>query len=139
MKSDLVWGALSLLVAGAAATPLLAHPGEHQQKHKIIIMTEGDDGDAMGEAHAEAREHGSRVMVAECGGDKTEFSGSSDAKREKARVVICNRGNVSAADRARRLEHVLARINADDELSAETKAKISTALRDAIGRLNTAH
>jgi hypothetical protein len=135
MNRTLSRAALSLLFLAAAAAPALAHePGEKAQKQKIIIMTERH-----GDGRAEIRDGDSKVVIADCGGDKTEFSGGDEAKGEKARVVICTRGNVSSADRARRLEHVLERINSDDALSAETKAKIGTALRDAIARLNTAH
>ena len=62
--------------------------------------------------------------------------GAGEAHQDK--VVICSRGDVSAEDRAKKLESALARINSNDDLSAETKAKITTALREAIGRLNTA-
>jgi hypothetical protein len=131
------WFAVSLLVGAAAASPAVAHdsPEGKQKKQKIIIMTDRHDG-AKGDAAGP--HHGTRMVVAECGGEKTEVSGSDEGKGEKAKVVICNRSRASVADRAKRLEHVITRINANDELSAETKAKITTALRDAIARLNTA-
>ena len=135
MNRHWTYAALATLIAGAAAPALADEPeGGKQEKQKIVIITErhGDGG----EAHGEAIRHGSRTIVADCGGDKTEVSGDDAAKGQKTKIIICNRGDVSAADRAKRLEHALERINSNDELSAETKAKITTALRDAIARLN---
>jgi hypothetical protein len=136
MKRKWPVAALGLLVAGAIAAPALAHePNEgRQERQKIIIMT---DRHANGsEARGEADRRRSRIIVADCGGDTTEVSGENESKSEKAKVVICTRGHVSSADRAKRLEHALERINANDDLSVETKARITTALRDAIARLN---
>jgi hypothetical protein len=133
--------ALFLLAGGAAAAGALAHevPDGKPHKQKIIIMSERADGG--GEGHARVEHRGSHMIMAECGGERSEFNGESakgdGQKAEKARIVICTRGNASAADRAKRLESALARINANDELSAETKAKITTALREAIAQLNT--
>jgi hypothetical protein len=125
-----LWLASAVILASGAAAPAFAH----EQEQKVIIMTERHHAD--GEAHATVERRGARVIVAECGGDRTDISGGSEAEGDKARIVICNRGNVSSADRARRLEHVLERINSDTELSAETRAKITTALREAIDKLN---
>lgn len=129
--------ATGLLAAALAASPALAHEPEGKEKNqKVIIMTERHDG--AGEAHQGKKHHRTHMVIADCAGDKAEFSGDDAAKGQKAKVVICSRGDVSAEDRAKKLESALARINSNDNLSAETKAKITTALRDAIGRLNTA-
>ncbi|MDB5672916.1 MAG: hypothetical protein JWO25_3875 [Alphaproteobacteria bacterium] len=134
MNRNVKWLAASLLVAGSAAAPSLAHDPE--QKQKIVIMT---DRESDGDKHEALDHRASQLVIAECSGDKTEVSGGSEAKGEKARIVICNRGNASAADRTKRLEHVIERINSDNELSVETRAQITTALRDAINRLAAAH
>ena len=130
--------ATGLLAGALAASPALAHePGEGKEKKQtVIIMTERPDG--AGEAHQDKKHHRTHMVIADCAGDKAEFSGDDAAKGQKAKVVICSRGDVSAEDRAKKLESALARINSNDDLSAETKAKITTALREAIGRLNTA-
>jgi hypothetical protein len=130
--------AASLLLTGLAASPLMAQDtaGPEQKKQKVIIITESRDG--AGEVHAGKKHHGTHMLVADCVGDKDDFAAENSAKGEKARVVICSRGNVGLADRAKRLESVLARINSNNELSTETRAKISTAIRGAIERLNTA-
>ena len=129
------FAAIALLMAGAAV-PAFAddHDAGKVHKEKIVIISERHDKD--GEGHAEGDRHLSRTMIADCGGDKTEVSGDDPAKGQKTKIVICTRGDASSADRAKRLEHALERINSDDALSAETKAKITTALRDAISRLN---
>lgn len=133
----LEWIAVSLFAAASAAPALTHEPADGKREQKIIIMSERHQEGGETE-HGETRRRVSRVVIADCGGDKTEFSGSSEGKGEKARVIVCTRGETSTADRAERLEHVLERINANEDLSAEAKARIGTALRDAIARLNTA-
>jgi hypothetical protein len=131
------WVAAWLLVLVAATAPAQADDkGEQKvQKEKIVIITDGHHAD--GESSGAAGHHA--MIMGDCEGDRTEVAGGDEAKGEKAKIVICSRGNASAEERTKRLEHALERINADDSLSAETKAKITTALRDAITRVNTAH
>jgi hypothetical protein len=127
--------AIGILMAGGAV-PASAHEPDAGKAHKekiVIISERHGDG---GEAHADTDGPVSRTMIADCGGDKTEVSGDDAGKGQKTKIVICSRGDASPADRAKRLEHALERINSNDALSAEAKAKITTALRDAIGRLN---
>ena len=102
--------ATGLLAAALAASPALAHEPEGKEKNqKVIIMTERHDG--AGEAHQGKKHHRTHMVIADCAGDKAEFSGDDAAKGEKAKVVICSRGDVSAEDRAKKLESALARIN----------------------------
>jgi hypothetical protein len=79
--------------------------------------------------------HGS--PLAGCGGgEKIVDDGSGEGDR-KTRVIICTRGKPTAAT-AERLEQALARVTANDELSAEAKARIAIALESAIDRARTA-
>jgi hypothetical protein len=138
-KSGLKWILASLLVGGSAAA--LAHdpePGQ-EQKRKIVIV---DEHHVVDGKEVKIDRHGSAMVIADCGGARTLFSDSgdekaADGKRQKTKIMICSRGDGSAEERAKRLEHALARINSNDDLSAETKTRITTALREAITRLNT--
>jgi ribosome assembly protein YihI (activator of Der GTPase) len=49
--------------------------------------------------------------------------------------VLCGNSQLSAAERADKLEHVLSRLEARDDLSAEQKAKVTAALREAIEKV----
>ena len=75
--------------------------------------------------------------LADCdGGEKIvdEQAGDDD---KKTKVIICRKGARTAAE-AERLEEALARINDNDHLSDEQKARIETALRSAIDRARSA-
>ncbi|MET1112335.1 MAG: hypothetical protein ABWX67_12480 [Allosphingosinicella sp.] len=147
--------AAALLLAGAGGA-VLAHPhpdgdGEKQVK-RFVIIEDGQsgehhgkgkqvrrveiigDGDHHADGRFEMRGHGALV---DCdGGEKVvEESGEEDGKKTK--VVICTKGAPTAAT-AERIEKALARIRASDELSAEQKARIETALRSAIDRARSA-
>jgi hypothetical protein len=136
-RSDFTAGVVGMLLAFAFSAPAAGHDTStgKPKNQKIIIMTERPDGAQEGRARADHGES-STMVFADCAGDRNEIR-TADRDGKKAKVVLCSRGDVSAAERAKRLEHALARINARDELSPETKARITTALRDAIERLNS--
>lgn len=67
-----------------------------------------------------------------CRGERSEVDESSDNGSERTRVIICGREGVSVAQRAEKLEQALARINANEHLSGESKARVSEALREAL-------
>jgi hypothetical protein len=155
--------AASVLLAGAAGAAL-AHPhpdgeGDGKRVERIIIVHDGEHGehradgdkrvrrfeiigDGPGEHHAggphlrrfEMRGHGPLVDCDD--GEKIVDDSAGDGDR-KTKVVICTKGKPSAAT-ADRLEKALARVSANDELSAEQKARITTALRSAIDRARSA-
>ena len=162
MKLDrrLVLGAAALLLAGAGGAAL-AHPhpeGDDGKKvERIVIVRDGKGGEhgkgekvrrfeiiRDGEGHAGA--HGPRIRrfdmrghgaLVDClDGDKI-VDESADEGGKKTKVIICNKGKPSAAT-AQRLEEALARINSNEELSDEQKARIETALRSAIDRARSA-
>ncbi|MFL6845980.1 MAG: hypothetical protein ACJ8ER_14000 [Allosphingosinicella sp.] len=149
--------AAALLVATAGAGAAFAHPhsdGDGKKVERVIIIQDDKDGDHASADGAQIRrfeihrdgDHASAdgggirrmEMVGDCrGGDKIVDESAGDDKK-KTRVMICSRGEPSARA-AEHLEEALARINANDDLSAEQKAKIETALRSAIERARAAH
>jgi hypothetical protein len=131
----------SLLVAGSGAAFAQDTETGKVQQRKVIIVEEHHDAD--GKDHARMQHHGTAMAIADCGADKTLFSDAGEeqageGKTKKTKILICSRGDASAEERAKRLERALARISADEDLSPETKTRITTALRDAIARVNTA-
>jgi hypothetical protein len=72
------------------------------------------------------------------GGQRTMVNEDSDGPKQKTRIVLCDKGNISPAQRVASLEQVIGRIQSDEHLSAEHKAKVTTALREAIDKLRAA-
>jgi hypothetical protein len=134
--------AASMLALAGLASPGLAHdPGEddgERKVEKIIILNDHRKGGG-GEHRVRTFRIPSAAALADCDGERIAVSESTGGDRERTRVVICSKGDLSAADRAEKLERALARINANDELSAEHKEKVTAALREAIERLRSAH
>jgi rhodanese-related sulfurtransferase len=157
-------GAAAILVAGAAGAAF-AHPhpggdGDGKKVERIVIIRDGAGGDHHGKpgTHevrrfeiigADGAHHGGPGepvvrrfemhgdMLDRCDGGEKVVDESADAGDKKTKVVICTKGRPSAAS-AERLEEALARIKTNDELSAEQKARITTALQSAIDRARSA-
>lgn len=159
----LTLGAAALLLAGAAGAAL-AHPhpegeGDGERAKRFVIIHDGKAGEhhAKGGKQvrrfeiigAEGGRHGKpggpRVRrfemhgdaLAHCDGAEKVVDESSGEGEKKTKMVICLKGKPTAAT-AERLEGALARINDNDELSAEQKARIATALKSAIDRARSA-
>ena len=142
-RNLLVPAAAAVLLAGAAGAAL-AHPhpdGERDGKkvERIVVIRDG----AKGEHHGKPAGHRVRRFeihgngMVDCdGGEKIVDESAGDGDK-KTKVIICTKGEPTAAT-AERLEDALARITANDDLSAEQKAKIATALRSAIDRARSA-
>lgn len=134
--------AAGLLLAGAAGAAL-AHPhpegeGDGKQVKRFVIINDGKGGEhhASGDRIRKFEMHGIG-RLADCdGGEKIVDEQAGDDDR-KTKVIICRKGAATAAD-AERLEEALARINDNDHLSDEQKARIETALRSAIDRARSA-
>lgn len=162
-KRILATGAAAALLLAGAAGAAFAHPhpdgeGDGKRVERIVIIGDGADS----EHHAKPGEHGVRRFelhrvdgdgkpggphvrrfemhdgaLAHCdGGEKIVDDSSGDGDR-KTKVIICAKGQPTAAS-AERLEQALARITANDELSAEQKARIAIALKSAIDRARSA-
>jgi hypothetical protein len=147
--------AAALLLAGAGGAAL-AHPhpdGDGKVKRFVIIEDGKSDGRRAdgervrrveiirdGEDHAgsDLRRFEMRgdALVDCAGGDKI-VDESSDEGDKKTKIVICTKGEPSAAS-AERIEKALARIRDSDSLSDEQKARIETALRSAMERARSA-
>jgi hypothetical protein len=161
MSLKLSLGAAAILLAGAAGAAF-AHPhpdGDGTKVERVIIIRDGAGGEhhatgdrarvrrfeiiGDGDHHADA---GPRIRrfemrghdaLADCSdGDRIVDESAGDGDR-KTKVIICTKGAPPAAS-AERLEEALARINDNDELSDEQKARIETALRSAIDRARSA-
>jgi hypothetical protein len=131
----------ALLAGGFAFTAAMA-AGDDDAKartesrtEQVIVMTNRVGQEGGDDAHVRTfmLDHSASA----CTGTKDEVNATSNDGREKTHVILCGNENASAADRAERLQHALARIESNDSLSAEQKEKVVTALRDAIARLQT--
>src|SRR5688500_14398649 len=99
----------------------------------IRIQRRGDHAGAGPRVRAFHMGDGARLL--DCGGERTEVDESTG--NDRTRIVFCGKSDLSAAQRIEKLEKALDRINANDELSAEHKDKVTAALRGAIERLRT--
>lgn len=138
MKALLTFAAGGLAVALAA--PVAAHddgaPGKRTEK--IVIIERSGDHAQDGEHVRRFRIEGSgpgELAAAHCTGTKDEVDETSADGRQRTRIMVCGNGNLSPAERAEKLEHALARLEARDDLSAEQKAKVTAALRATIERV----
>ena len=154
-SSRLGLAAAALLVAGAGGAALAhPHPDGDGKVKRFVIIEDGKsdgrhaDGDRVrkieiirdGEDHAGADVRRFEIdggALADCVGGNKIVDESADEGDKKTKVVICSKGEPTAGS-AERLEKTLARIQNSDELSAEQKARIETALRSAMERARSA-
>jgi hypothetical protein len=141
--------AAALLLAGVAGSAF-AHPDKGGEKvQKIIILKEGPAPEGgKGETHTfriERRGPGGPGVhvfqfdgkeIACADGDKVVEHSEGDDKK-KTKVLICDKGG-DPAMRAKHLEEALERINSNEHLTAETKARITASLREALERTRNA-
>jgi hypothetical protein len=159
----LALGASAALLLAGAAGAALAHPhpdGDGKKVERIVIIRDGAGGEHDGKPGkhevrrfeligSDADHHGApgeprirRFVMNDAGvvgcedGQKIVDESAGDGDK-KTKVIICTKGQPTAAS-AERLEEALARINDNDELSAEQKARITTALQSAIDRARSA-
>ena len=93
------------------------------------------DGKAGGERHVRVmRLDGDRL--ADCGREEVVRS-ETGGENDKTKVIICSKGELSQAQRVEKIEKVLTRIQANDDLSAEQKERVTAALRRAIEDMRT--
>jgi len=130
------------MLAGGLAVTAVRAAGDDDGKartetrtEQVIVMTNRKGGEGGDDSHVRTFTFDSAASA--CTGARDEVNETSGDGREKTRILFCANGNASPAERAERLQHALARIEANDSLSAEQKEKVVTALRDAIARLQT--
>ena len=131
------------LLAGVTATfgaPGFAHPHPESETksrtERIVIMNHKADGPA-GDAEHQVRirrGEGGEVVIPDCAeGDRTEVA--EGGANERTRIVLCNRGTATPAERAERLQRARDRLAQDSDLSAEQRSRITAALDREIARL----
>ena len=72
----------------------------------------------------------------DCGGEEVVRSETGD-ENDKTKVIICSKDQLTQAQRVEKIEKVLTRIQANDDLSAEQKERVTAALRRAIEDMRT--
>ena len=111
-----------------------AADGEGRRIRTFHIDRDGKAGD--GERHVRViRLDGDRL--ADCGGEEVVRSETGDDK-DKTKVIICSKDQLTQAQRVEKIEKALTRIQANDDLSAEQKERITASLRRAIEDMRTA-
>lgn len=87
------------------------------ERHVRVMRLDGDDLENCG---------GERIVRSETGGEN-----------DKTKVIICSKGELTQAQRVEKIEKVLTRLQASDDLSAEQKERVTAALRRAIEDMRT--
>ena len=126
-------GLLGLSAAALAHDPPV-DKSERKQVQRVIVVKDGEGKELAEHRIEDLRRHRDEAL-AKCSGERSEIDERSD--KERTRIVLCS-DSASSADRVKRLEEALGRIRDDDHLSAEHKAKVETALQQAIARLREA-
>jgi beta-lactamase regulating signal transducer with metallopeptidase domain len=135
-------GAGALLGSAGVAHP---HPesGKQERSERIIIMNRHSDGAHHGAAgHAVPPEHSmvirrgpdGEIVEPSCGeGERTNLEDGADGRR--TRIVLCSQGGTTPAQRVEHLQRARDRLAQNNELSTETRARITAQLDREIARL----
>lgn len=128
------------LAAAVAAAPAAAQeaPAKDETKiNRVIVLTHSDKDVKPGEKR-EFRIHGKGegslrdIVLADCDGEKIEVDGGTG--KEKSKIIFCGKPGMTGEERAKKLEELRAKLAQGDHLSAEHRAKMDTALQEAINR-----
>lgn len=128
-------------VAALVAVPALSHPHPEGEKTEKVIILEGVGGDLAKGKEGETRsirihrkDGESSVSLSDCDeNNKTEISEGTG--KERTHIVLCGKGNLTAEERAKKLEELRSRLGQNDRLSTEHRARVEAALQRAIERL----
>ena len=137
-------GAAALVVVAGAGfaigAPGIAHPhpegGETKQERRIVIMEKAGEG-----ATSDRGTHVMRVrrgpngeVSAPEGCEGGEQTANVDERTgdQRTRILLCTRGQASAADRLQHLRQARERIAANTELSGEHRERVLAAIDRAI-------
>lgn len=124
-------GALLFAAALAAAPAASAQDAPEKTSEKIVIIERAGGHADAGAVHSFRLEDGADPTGG-CTGHKDEVDETSADGRQRTRILVCGNAQISSAERVEKLEHVLSRLEARDDLSAEQKAKVTAALREVI-------
>jgi hypothetical protein len=129
--------AASVLAAGAA----FAHPHEEadgKDKVKVIIMSDNKGGKEAMERVREFRIlRGPNGEVTCLDGKATNVDEATGGERTK--ILICGNDKLTGEERAKRLEEMLVKMQTNNSLGGEHKAKVEAALQQAIERARAAN
>jgi hypothetical protein len=134
MRAVLTLAGVALACALGAPAALAQEAQEPGKKTEKIVIVERAGPQADGQVHR-FRVEGGDEFIAKCDGTKDEVAAASPDGKERTRIVLCGHTQLSAAERAEKLEHVLSRLEAREDLTAEQKARVTAALREAIDRV----
>jgi beta-lactamase regulating signal transducer with metallopeptidase domain len=111
--------------------------GERREERRVHVITTGDrDG-----RHARIieRHGGADAHVMMMGGEECRNANRSEVNEGSgnnvSRVIVCGRGERSAADRAEHLQRARARMAEDNEIPAEHRQRVLAAIDREIARL----
>lgn len=116
------------MAALATAVPSMAHPDHSTKDEAREIKIVKSDGQRISKSE----------FVADCGkGRKFESSASTGGDKSKnvSKIVICSDPGESDAEWAKTLRDALARVEANQDMNAEGKAKIMADLRSEIAKI----
>ena len=123
------------------ASVTAVHDGEGQNERVIILTDQHREhgGTAAGsDEHRRVRVYGmGSAHMADC--DHPIVDHATPDGNNRTRVIVCERRELSAADRSTQLEHVMERIQHMDGLSDSSKERVTAALREAIDQLRNTH
>ena len=138
----------TLAAAGALlGSPGIAHPhpedGKQERRERIIIHTDRQGGQGAA-GHAEHGRHrveirrgaNGEIIEPSCGdGQRTNIDEGTGADGQRARIVLCSRGNATPAQRVEHLQRARDRLANDTDLSAEARQRVTAAIDREIARL----
>ena len=119
------------------------HDGEGQHERVIVLtdrLREHGQNEAGSDQHRRLRVYGlDGANVTGCADRPPLVDHATPDGHERTRVIVCERRELSAAERSTQLEHVMDRIQHMDGLSDSSKERVTAALREAIDQLRNTH
>lgn len=120
-----------LAVSGLALAPSVQAQTTETEKEIKRVEIVRMHGDRKGD-HSKMRAH-----LEKCDGEKFEASaeGGTAEKKQRTKIMLCERKGASNADVAAMLEKAASRIESESEMPAEAKAQVVAQLRSKIAEL----
>lgn len=134
-----------VLLAGVTASlgsPVVAHPhpdDQAQVKHheRIMIMVpKGSGGEGSARLFNRRIEDGEETLPENCPGDANPLANVDEREGDqRTRILLCTRGDSTAAERAEALERARRHLAEDEHLSTEQRQRITARIDEEIARL----